>query len=232
MTPSHEPADMSGVVWRWLGRAPYGPTLALQRAHRAAIQDRSAGDEIWLLEHAPAVFTYGRRCREAPDPPGPERVFRIRRGGLVTWHGPGQLVAYALIDTERRGVGARGLVCALEQGVIDWLSARGVVGGRRSGLPGVWVGDQKICAVGLHLSRGVSMHGLALNLHIDPSGFQRISPCGLGLRSVTWLSRHLVGATPDTEAAASTLGPGLCAALERATLQIPGAKTLDAPISS
>ena len=161
---------------------------------------------VWLLEHDPPVVTVGRR--EAPGTPGEEALaavgtqrFAVERGGLATWHGPGQLVAWLVVDAPRRGLGVRTFVEALESAVIGWLATRGVAAHRRTGHPGVWVGRDKICAVGLHFRRGVSMHGIALNLRPDLGGFGLIVPCGITDGGVTSLLA-LRGASPSPKEAA------------------------------
>ncbi|MFT5685089.1 MAG: lipoyl(octanoyl) transferase [Myxococcota bacterium] len=207
------------IPHRWLGRTPYGEALVAQRTHRAAILAGEAQEVIWLLEHDPVV-TVGRR--PAPGTPSPETLaaqgvafHAVERGGLATWHGPGQLVAYLMVDAATRRIGVKGLVCAVEQGVITWLSQRGVQAQRRGGYPGVWVLDgipQKICAVGMHFRRGVSMHGIALNLSPDLSGFSLITPCGITDGGVTTLAR-LQGTAPTPEQAADSLGAALAQAI-------------------
>jgi lipoyl(octanoyl) transferase len=205
--------------WRWLGRQPYGQVLERQRAHREAILAGEAEEVIWLLEHDP-VITVGRRS--APGTPSPEDLaalgvdfFAVERGGLATWHGPGQLVAYVLVDAAARRIGVKGLVCAVERGVIRWLAEAGVEAGRRTGYPGVWVSGmipQKICAVGMHFRRGVSMHGIALNLSPDMAGFSLITPCGITNGGVTSLAT-LRGTAPTPEQAAAGLGAALAEAI-------------------
>lgn len=211
--------------WRWLGQVPYTQALLAQRTRRDGILAGQAAEELWLLEH-PSVVTTGRRPVPDLDLAALARrgveVVPTERGGLATWHGPGQLVAYVLIDAEGRGLGARGLVAALEDTVIAWLAGLGLEAGRREGLPGVWVGRDKVCAVGLHLSRGVSMHGLALNLAPDLAICGLFTPCGVvdgGVGSV----ERLLGWAPRAEQAASTLGPALCEALSGAA-QGPAAR--------
>ena len=215
---------------RWLGRVPYRQALQAQRTRRAAIIAGEAAEAIWLLEHDPVV-THGRRA--APGTPSPQALaalgvdfLQTERGGLATWHGPGQLVAYLLIATQRRRIRVRELVCAAESGVIDWLAAQGVAAARRTGRPGVWVGRDKICAIGLHFSRGVSMHGVALNLCPDLSGFGLITPCGITDGGVTSLAK-LIGTSPTPEQAAPSLGAALCAAL-RSQQQKRAPVTVDA----
>ena len=209
------------IPWLWLGRRPYGEVLEQQRARRAAILAGEAEETIWLLEHDP-VITVGRR--PAPGTPSPEFLaaqgiahFAVERGGLATWHGPGQLIAYILIDAASRRLGVKGLVCAVEQGVIDWLKALGVQAKRRAGYPGVWVMDrppQKICAVGMHFRRGVSMHGIALNLTCNLDGFSLITPCGITDGGVTTLARLRTHPLTPAQAAAG-VGAALSAAIER-----------------
>lgn len=196
--------------WRWRGRLPYAATLVEQRERRSAILAGSAPEEIWLLEHAP-VITVGRRGAEgiAPDAVLAQRgvsVVRTERGGLATWHGPGQLVAYLLVNAVERGWGVRRLVHAVEQAVIDLLAALGVAAARRAGLPGVWVGADKIAAIGLHVRRGVTMHGLAVNLAPDLSWYDLFVPCGVTDGGVTSVARA-GGRALDLEAAAALLGP-------------------------
>lgn len=162
---------------RDLGRAEYEATW---RAMQDFTRDRSAetSDELWFVEHPP-VFTLGLAGREehvldAGDIP----VVRIDRGGQVTWHGPGQLVAYALIDLRRAGYGVKSLVRRLEQSVIDLLANEAVIAARREGMPGVYVNDEKVAAVGLRVARGCSYHGIALNVSAELGAFSRINPCG------------------------------------------------------
>ncbi len=215
--------------WRWLGRVPYGPTLDAQRAHREALGQGRVQEELWLLEHDP-VITTGRRPVAGLDPDALARaglpVVPTERGGLATWHGPGQLVVYVLIDAGRRGLGARVLVERLEAVVIQWLAEQGVQAGRRPDLPGVWVGVEKICAVGLHLSAGRSMHGLALNLEPDLGVFDLFTPCGVSADQggVTSLAA-LRGKAPSLHSAACQLGPRLISALD----EEPDRGLLDAP---
>lgn len=168
---------------------PYVETRAAQEAHRDGVIAGTAPEELWLLEHDPVVTT-GRRRVEGLDP---ERlgcdVVATERGGLATWHGPGQLVGYPIVDVGSRGGGVRSTVSALEEGVIRWLAGQGIAAGRRPEHPGVWVGRDKICAVGLHFRRGVTLHGFALNLCPDLTVFGRFVPCGITDGGVTSLAR-------------------------------------------
>ncbi len=157
------------------------------------------GECLALLEHAP-VITVGRR--PAAGTPSAEELarhgvelHRTERGGLATWHGPGQLVGYLILDVRSRGLGAKGLVHRVEEGLIAWLDDQGIAGVRRCGYPGVWVGPDKIAAIGFHFRRGVSLHGFALNLSPSLSGFNLILPCGIRDGGVTSLGR-LRGSSP------------------------------------
>jgi lipoyl(octanoyl) transferase len=200
---------------RWLGRVPYRWALALQRARRDAIVAGTAPEALWLLEHDPVV-TVGRRSVDGlGDEVGGTPVVRTERGGLATWHGPGQLVGYLLADVKRRGWSVRGTVTALEEGILTWLAAYGVVGERRADARGVWVGGDKICAIGLHFRRGVSMHGFALNLTNGTEGFDHIVPCGITDGGVTSLSR-LGFPSPSPLEASSSVGRAVLDALRPA----------------
>ena len=162
---------------RSLGLVAYEPTW---RAMQAFTRSRVPGaeDQMWLVEH-PSVFTLGLAGRrEHVITPGEIPVIATDRGGQVTYHGPGQAVAYVLLDLRRRGFGVKELVRRMEQSVIDLLAAYGIEGVRRAGMPGVYVQDAKIAAIGLRIARGCSYHGIALNSTIDLAPFRRIDPCG------------------------------------------------------
>jgi lipoyl(octanoyl) transferase len=162
---------------RALGRAEYEPVWHAMQAFTSTRGEATA-DEIWFVEHPP-VFTLGLAARpEHVLDAGTIPVVRIDRGGQVTYHGPGQLVAYVLLDLKRAGIGVRELVRRLEQSVIDLLAGYGIEGSRRPGMPGVYVAEAKIAAVGLRISRGCSFHGIALNVDADLAAFSRIDPCG------------------------------------------------------
>ncbi len=171
---------------RRLGRQPYAVTW---KAMSAFTDNRTADtpDELWLLEHDP-IFTLGQAGRmEHVLAPGDIPVVPVDRGGQVTYHGPGQLVAYPLIDLRRLGIGVRELVRRLEQALIDTLAHWQVDAVRREGAPGVYVGQAKIAALGLRVRRGCSFHGLAFNVAMDLEPFQRINPCGYKGLAVTQL---------------------------------------------
>ena len=151
-------------------------------------RDVNTPDEIWLLEHPP-VFTLGLNADAghvlaAGDIP----VVKIDRGGQVTYHGPGQLVVYPLIDIRRAGLGVRDLVTALERAVIDYCASLGITAECRKNAPGVYVDGRKIASVGLRIRRGASYHGLAFNVNMELEPFQRINPCGYAGLQMTQLA--------------------------------------------
>ena len=169
---------------RRLGRQPYEPVW---RAMSAFTDNRAADtpDELWLLEHDP-VFTLGQAGKlEHVLAPGDIPVLPVDRGGQVTYHGPGQIVAYPLLDLRRLGVGVRELVSRIEQALIDTLAHWQIEAVRREGAPGVYVGEAKVAALGLRVRRGCSFHGLAFNVAMDLEPFQRINPCGYSGLAVT-----------------------------------------------
>ncbi len=170
---------------------------------RAFTQDRRADtdDELWLVEHPP-VYTRGRNARE-PAPPGPIPAVDTDRGGDLTYHGPGQLIAYTLFDLDGLGIGVRQLVEGLEEAVLTTLASFGISGQRRRGAPGVYVGDAKVASLGLRIRGGRSYHGLALNVAMDLGPFNGIAPCGYrGLR-VTQIAD--LGGPRDVEVVAAVL---------------------------
>ncbi|MBK6435199.1 MAG: lipoyl synthase [Rhodanobacteraceae bacterium] len=169
---------------RSFGRLPYEPVW---RAMQRFTDHRDAGtlDELWILEHDP-VFTLGQAGKwEHVLLPGDIPVVPVDRGGQVTYHGPGQLVAYPLFDLRRLGISVRELVQRIEQSIIDTLARYDIVAARRDGAPGVYVGDAKIAALGLRVRRGCSFHGLAFNVAMDLDPFTRINPCGYQGLAVT-----------------------------------------------
>ena len=176
---------MGTLSIRVLGKdLSYAPVLEKMQAFTQARQE-DARDEIWLLEHAP-VFTLGRNGKmEHVLTPGAIPVIPIDRGGQVTYHGPGQLVAYVLLDVRRSGVGVRELVMKLEQAVIGLLAEHGIEAHGDRDAPGVYVQGKKIAALGLRVSRGKTYHGLSLNVDMDLEPFTRINPCGYAGLEVT-----------------------------------------------
>jgi len=174
---------MQRVRLERLGLAPYLPTVEAMRKFSAR-RGADTPDELWLLEHPP-VYTLGLGADPAHGPRADNgiAVQRVERGGQVTYHGPGQVVLYALVDIGRRGLGVREFVAMLEQSVIDLLAEHGVRAVRKPGAPGVYVDGAKIAALGLRVSRGRTFHGLALNVDVDLAPFAAIDPCGYpGLR--------------------------------------------------
>ena len=162
---------------KWLGRVDYEPTW---RAMQRFTDERGpeTPDEVWLLEHPP-VFTLGMNADRAHLlAPGDRPVVQIDRGGQVTYHGPGQLVVYPLIDLRRAGLGVRDLVCALEKSVIAYAGTLDIYAETKPRAPGVYVHGAKLASIGIRVRRGASYHGLALNVNLDLSPFKRINPCG------------------------------------------------------
>jgi len=148
-------------------------------------------DELWLLQHPP-VYTLGLNAHQTVlDNPTHIPVVRCDRGGDISYHGPGQWVAYVLMDLRRRGWGVKQLVHALEQSAIDFLQERGIEAERRTGAPGVYVGGKKIAQLGLRIRQGSSYHGLAFNIDMDLEPFRRIVPCGIQGLEVTQLAALL-----------------------------------------
>lgn len=195
---------------RRLGLADYEPTW---RAMQRFTDQRgpSTRDEIWLVEHPP-VFTLGMNAsREHVLDPGDIPVVQIDRGGQVTYHGPGQLVIYPLIDMRRRRLGIRDLVVALENAIIDYVAKFGVRAAGRRDAPGVYVDGAKLASIGLRIRRGASYHGLSFNVSVDLAPFRRINVCGIRGLAVTRLA-DLCG-TADVEAVGRGLTPHLLANL-------------------
>ncbi len=185
----------------WRGRQPYEAMWREQTDRRDAVIAGAAPEVLWLLEHDPVV-TLGRRGGAVEEGAlGGVPVVATERGGLATWHGPGQLVGYPILHLERRRWAIRRVVWGIEQGLIRWLAAVGVQAGRREGLHGVWVGEAKVAALGLHVRHGVTMHGFALNLAPGPGAFAGIVPCGIADAAVTSVAA-LTGQAPTAESCA------------------------------
>lgn len=175
------------VVRRFPGLTPYEPMWRAMQVFTDARTGDTA-DEIWLVEHEP-VFTLGQAGKwEHVLMPGDIPVVPVDRGGQVTYHGPGQIVAYPLIDLRRLRLGVRDLVCRIEQAIIDTLATWNIVAERKPGAPGVYVGGAKVAALGLRVRRGCTFHGLAFNVNMDLSPFHRINPCGFQGLAVTQVS--------------------------------------------
>lgn len=159
----------------FMGLSPYESTVEKMREFTAK-RNAETADEIWLLEHPP-VYTLGLAADAAHGPRTDSGipVVQVERGGEVTYHGPGQLVLYALVDLARRGIKVKQFVALLEQSVIDLLEGRAE---RKPGAPGVYVNGAKVAALGIRVSRGCAFHGLALNVDMDLAPFEAIDPCG------------------------------------------------------
>jgi lipoyl(octanoyl) transferase len=198
-------------VIRSLGLVAYEPTWRAMQAFTAQ-RDGATPDEIWLLQHPP-IFTLGQAGKpehllQHSDIP----LLNIDRGGQITYHAPGQLVAYLLIDLKRRNLGVRELVSRMEQAVIDLLDGFGVQAQRRADAPGVYVDAAKIAALGLRIKHGCSYHGLALNVDMDLTPFGWINPCGYAGLAVTQ-TRDL-GITASLSQLEQALSQRLAAALD------------------
>lgn len=172
------------IAVKHLGRVDYEPTWRAMQDFTAA-RDESSADELWVLEHPP-VFTLGQAGKrehllQSTDIP----VVPIDRGGQITYHGPGQVVIYVLVDLKRRGYGVKELVNRMEQAVIELLAEFGVTAERKPGAPGVYVRGAKIAALGLRIKQGRSYHGLAFNVNMDLAPFALINPCGYPGMAVT-----------------------------------------------
>lgn len=194
---SPQTAAVREIVVKRLGCVDYEKTWLEMQSFTAGRTARAA-DEIWLLQHPP-VYTIGLAGRAAHLPRGATAipVVHIDRGGQITYHGPGQVIAYVLMDMKRKGLGVRELVRRLEQAVIDLLGQYGIHSARRTAAPGVYVGDSKIAALGLRIKRACSYHGLALNVDMDLSPFHAIDPCGYPGLAVTQLRDLGVGESAD-----------------------------------
>ena len=191
----------SQLQLRRLGLSDYEPVWRAMQAFTDA-RDESTLDELWLVQHPP-VFTQGQAGKaEHVLAPGNIPVIQVDRGGQVTYHGPGQIVAYPLVDIRRKGIGVKEFVCRIEAAIIEVLAGYGVNGERIPGAPGIYVAGEKIASLGLRVRRGCTFHGLAFNIEMDLEPFQRINPCGYSGLRVTCLSRL---ATVDFEEAENRL---------------------------
>jgi lipoyl(octanoyl) transferase len=186
--------DGSDLGVRWLGRMEFGRALALQEEIVAEKRENPAApDELLLLEHEP-VYTIGR----TPDKSSllgashlPYPLFPINRGGQATYHGPGQLMGYPIVDLRRCGQDLHKYLRWLEQFLIDLVGEYGITAGRREGLTGVWVGNRKIASIGVGVRHWITMHGFALNVCGDLTPFARIVPCGINNVTMTSMEQEL-----------------------------------------
>lgn len=212
------------LLLRRLGRRDYLPVFHAMQQFTERRQADTA-DEIWLVEHPP-VFTLGLNSKaEHLLDPGPIPVIPVDRGGQVTYHGPGQVVIYLLLDLRRRRLGVRQLVSEMEGAVIDLLTTFDQPAMARSDAPGVYVNGAKVAALGLRVRRGCSYHGLSLNVAMDLTPFGRINPCGYPGMAVTQLSD--LGIPLDWEAAAEGLLAALAHRLGDAPLETAGEPPLE-----
>ena len=184
------------ILVRHLGLQPYEPVS--QAMHDFTDRrDDTTPDEIWLVEHLP-VFTQGQAGKaEHLLMTGDSPVIQSDRGGQVTYHGPGQQGMYVLLNLKRRKLGVRELVTLLEQTVVNTLAEYDIDAHPRADAPGVYVGEMKICSLGLRIRKGCSFHGLALNINMDLAPFQRINPCGYAGMEMTQMRQWVDTATPD-----------------------------------
>src|ERR1700723_1561412 len=191
---------------RHLGLAPYEPTWRAMQKFTDERQDATR-DEVWFVEHPP-VFTLGLNAsREHVLAPGDIPGVQIDRGGQVTYHGPGQLMIYPLLNLRRRKLGVRDLVVALENAVIDYVAERGLTAAGSRQAPGVYIDGAKLASIGLRIRRGACYHGMALNVSLGPQPVDRINVCGYRNLSVTRLADH--GVRSDLESVAQDLLPHL-----------------------
>ena len=193
--------------WAWLDRVPYAKALRLQEQVRDQVADGRAGDTLLLLEHEP-VITLGRNANPANVLASREHlresgvaVVRTSRGGDVTFHGPGQVMGYPVFRLQR---GVRAHVKSMADGIVATLGSLDIAAEWRESRPGVWVGADKICALGVHVRRRVAMHGFALNVNIDLAAFRTIVPCGLRDAGVTSIAK-LLGSAPTLDTIAQSL---------------------------
>ena len=185
---------MDELIVRTLGEQPYLETWEAMKSFTAS-RDAATPDELWLLEH-PRVYTQGQAGKaEHILAPGDIPVILVDRGGQVTYHGPGQLVVYLMIDLTRHRLGIRSLVDVIEQAIVRTLAGMGVTAAPRPDAPGVYVEQAKIASLGLRVRRGCSFHGLALNVAMDMEPFRRINPCGYAGMAMCQVSDFVHGVT-------------------------------------
>jgi lipoyl(octanoyl) transferase len=191
---------------RWLGRVTYADAVALQEEIVARKrQDRDSADELLLLEHEP-VYTIGRTPDQSSLRGGahlPHPLFQINRGGQATYHGPGQLIGYPLIDLRRHAQDLHRYLRWIEDVLIELLAAYGIAAGRRESLTGVWVEDRKIASIGVGVRHWITMHGFALNVGGDLSAFDQITACGITNVTMTSVERE-IGAKASLDGVART----------------------------
>lgn len=203
---ANAPTAHPAPALKWLGRVEYEPTWRAMQ-HRTDTATHDTPDEIWFLEH-PSVFTQGMNGRaEHVLAPGEIPVVGIDRGGQVTYHGPGQLVVYPLLDIARLGLGVRALVTGIEGAVVATLAQWGIRAYGKRDAPGVYVDGRKLASVGLRIRRGRTYHGLALNVAMDLEPFRRINPCGYAGLEMTQVGD--LGGPASVRAVAEAFAPQL-----------------------
>jgi|UPI00037FA8BB lipoyl(octanoyl) transferase len=187
-----EQAHADVIPMHWLGRQPYLPLWQQMKVQAATMADDPAcAESIWLCEHE-VVYTTGKRgCDNRLHATLPAPFYTVDRGGETTFHGPGQIMLYPFLRLRARGLGVRDYVHVLEESCIRLLADYGTTAHRRDGCPGVWLDEGKIAAMGVRVSRGISYHGMALNIQVNDAYFRAINPCGLGCAAVSLYS-------PDT----------------------------------
>lgn len=184
----------STIIVRTLGLQDYA-TCWHSMQQFTQQRDENALDEIWLLEH-PAVFTQGQNGKpEHILQPGNIPIIKVDRGGQVTYHGPGQLVCYTLVNLQRKKLNVREFVTRLETAVIEFLKEHRLYSSAKPEAPGVYINDKKICSIGLRIRRGCAFHGLAFNVAMDLTPFSYINPCGFANLEMTQLSEYLDNVT-------------------------------------
>lgn len=215
------------ILLRRLGLRAYEPVWQAMRDFTDR-RDGATPDQFWLVEHAP-VFTQGQAGKpEHLLMPGDIPVVQTDRGGQVTYHGPGQVVLYPLLDVRRGALGVRELVTALEQAVISVLAEYGITAEARADAPGVYVGEAKIASLGLRIRRGGSFHGVALNVDGDLTPFSRINPCGYAGMTMTRIA-DLTTPCPSVSQVGMRLAECLAQRLERPLRLVDGAQASAAP---
>lgn len=215
--------DVHACEWAWLGEVPYAQALRLQERVRDCVVQGSSPDTLLLLEHPP-VITLGRHANEEHVLAAPERlrrdsvaIVRTSRGGDVTYHGPGQLVGYPVFRLRR---GIRAHLAQIADAIVTVLAELGIAAAWDASRPGIWVGRDKICAVGVHVLRRVAIHGFALNASTDLTGFGSIVPCGIRDAGVTSIA-NLLGAAPTLPCLAERVAAACARAFGMRMLRIP-----------
>ena len=203
--PSSQPNAALTLNWQYFeGLQPYEPLLEKMKAYVATIRQGTSSEAVWLLEHSP-IYTGGTSAKDE-DLLAPANVpsLQVGRGGQWTWHGPGQRIAYVMLDLSRRGKDVRSLVSGLENWIMASLGQFGILGLRRDDLPGIWVntgngksGLDKIASIGIRISRWVTWHGIAINLNPNLAAYDAIVPCGVTDGGVTSFSNLGVFAGMD-----------------------------------